>query len=279
MQKAEISMIQIQELGVYTFEEKKCQTNMSCWLLVNLGDLKSVAAAMPSGQRVFSLTENTPFALLLPSGGCFDFEYGAGREDWVIELQKGAICESSAGSARLSWEGMEADVPAFMTLDAGQAERSRVFLTRMLEAFHSPEKPARTTLHLAFHALLDCILHAELSLEMEDPAEALRRRIVADRGFVRPLSTLSMACGYSPDHLRRLFESRFGISPKAFRTNYRMHLAQDLLKLRDLTVQEVAVELGYGHPGHFSSAFKKYFGQSPKAWKEQQPQPVSQLDG
>ncbi|MFT5128374.1 MAG: AraC family transcriptional regulator, partial [Rhodothermales bacterium] len=100
------------------------------------------------------------------------------------------------------------------------------------------------------------------------PAEALRKRIIADRGFVHHLSELSMACGYSADHLRRLFEARFGVSPKVFRTNYRMHLAQDLLKLRDLTVQEVANELGYGHPAHFSTAFKRHIGQSPKKWKK-----------
>jgi AraC family transcriptional regulator len=76
-----------------------------------------------------------------------------------------------------------------------------------------------------------------------------------------------MACGYSSDHIRRLFEARFVVSPKAFRTNYRMHLAQDLLRLRDLNVQEVAEQLGYGHPAHFSTAFKKYVGQSPKQWK------------
>ena len=63
-------------------------------------------------------------------------------------------------------------------------------------------------------------------------------------------------------------EARFGVSPKVFRTNYRMHLAQDLLKLRGLTVREVANELGYGHPAHFSTAFKRHIGQSPKEWKK-----------
>ena len=66
-----------------------------------------------------------------------------------------------------------------------------------------------------------------------------------------------------------LFEERFGVSPKNFRTQYRMRLAQDLLRLRDLSVHETATQLGYGHAAHFSIAFKKHFGQSPNMWKQQ----------
>ena len=260
-------MIQIQELGVYTFPEKKRQANERCWLLINLGALQRITATLPSGQQLFTLGESRPFALLLPVGGCFDFEYGDAREDWVIELPAGAVSEASGTAVRLTWEGMQADVPAYIFLQTAQAERARIILTRMLAAFHSPEPQAKLTLHLAFHALLDCILNAELPIELEDPAEALRRRIVADRRFVHHLSELSLACGYSADHIRRLFEARFGVSPKAFRTKYRMHLAQDLLRLRGLSVQEVAEQLGYGRPAHFSTAFKQYIGQSPKAWK------------
>ena len=262
-------MLKLQEFGVYTFPEKKRQESVSCWFLVNLGELKSVSATLPSGRHLFELTKGEPFALLLPVGGCFDFDYGTKREDWVVELPAGSMTESDEGSILLSWPGMQAEVPAFLRLDATQTERARGHLTRMLEAFHNPESGAALSLQLSFYALLDCILNPDQSLDAEDPAEALRKRIIADRGFVMHLSALSEACGYSADHLRRLFETRFGTSPKAFRTEYRMRLAQDLLRLRGLSVQEVATELGYGHAAHFSSAFKKHVGQSPKAWKEQ----------
>jgi AraC-like DNA-binding protein len=260
-------MIHLRELGVYTFPEKKCQSNESCWLLINLGALHQITATLPSGRQLFALTESQPFALLFPAGSCFDFDYRDDREDWVIELPVGTIAETTDGKVRLGWEGLQAETAAYTQLGATQAERARALLTRMLAAFHNPEPQARLTLHLAFHALLDCMLHPDLPLDLEDPAEALRRRIIADRRFVRHLSELSLECGYSTDHLRRLFEARFGVSPKAFRTNYRMHLAQDRLRLRQLSVQEVAEQLGYGHPAHFSTAFKKHVGQSPKAWK------------
>ena len=270
MQKSDISMLQIREVASYTHAQKKRQTSINCWLLVNLGNADKVSVALPSGQHVLTVTENRPFAILVPSGSCIDFEYGEGREDWVIELPQGAISESAAASVRLSWPGMHVQAPAAGLLDTVQAERSRSYLTRMLDAFHSPEESAQVSLQLSFYALLDCILHPDLSLERQDPAEALRKRIVADCGFAMHLSKLSLKCGYSADHLRRLFEARFGITPKAFRTGYRMHLAKDLLGLRDLSVQEVATQLGYGHPAHFSTAFKKHFGQSPKDWKLRQ---------
>jgi AraC-like DNA-binding protein len=274
-------MIEVQEFGVYSFAEKKQQRSTSCWLLVNLGELNAVSATLPSGKQLLSLSESRPFALLLPAGSCFDFDYGSGREDWVVELPSGAICESDAQPnaysaaqtdaqlVALSWPGMDAEVPGFIRLDSLQVERSRSHLTRMLEAFHSPENHARLSLHLSFYALLDSLLNPGMPLDEEDPAEALRKRIIADRGFVMHLSGLSSACGYSQDHIRRLFEARFGLSPKVFRTDYRMRLAQDLLGLRDLSIQEVALELGYGHPAHFSAAFKRHIGQGPKVWKAQ----------
>ena len=168
----------------------------------------------------------------------------------------------------LDWPGLQMVVPALMPLDLRQAQQSRLHLHRMLEAFHDPERGAQTRLRLSLYALLDCILNRDVPSEREDPAEALRKSIIADRRFTLQLSALSDACGYSPDHLRRLFEARYGLTPKAFRTQYRMHLAQELLELRGISVREVAEELGYSHPAHFSSAFKAYVGESPHAWKQ-----------
>ena len=268
MQKNEIQGPPLQAVGIYTFPEKKRQVCARGWVLINLGALRRVSASLPSGREVCSLTEGRSFAAVLPSGSCYDFDYAKGREDWVVELPKQAIREGDRGHVQMSWVGMAVEVPAFIPLDTAQVERCRVLLTRMLEAFHNPEAAAQTALQLSFYALLDCLLHPDLPVTTDAPAEVLRKRIITDRRFETPLSELSASCGYTPDHLRRLFEARFGLSPKAYRTRYRMHLAQDLLVLRGLRVHEAAEYLGYRHAAHFSVAFKKYFGKSPGAWQD-----------
>ena len=91
----------------------------------------------------------------------------------------------------------------------------------------------------------------------------LRDRIIADRHFAMSLSDLSFKCGYSPDHIRTLFTARYGVTPKTFRTDYRMRLAKDFLALGALSVRDIAAHLGYSHAAHFSTAFKQHFGHPP----------------
>ena len=49
--------------------------------------------------------------------------------------------------------------------------------------------------------------------------------------------------------------------------DYRMEQAQDLLYQSQMTVAQVANKVGYGNPEAFSTAFKRKFGVSPKAYQ------------
>lgn len=256
----------IRPLECFNSAQIEHQVTDHCWLLVNLGGLNTMSVALASGRPLCSLCGRQPFALLLPPGCVLDFDYGEDRENWVILLPEGSVEESNLGIA-LSWGEIQGEMPGYHPLDAGQAERSRECLTRMLQAAHNPESDASLSLNLAFCTLLDCILNPELPIEQEAPAEALRKRIIGDRSFVKTLSALSMECGYSVDHMRRLFEARFGVPPKAFRTDYRMQLAQEFLKMQSLSVKQVGEQLGFSSPAHFSLAFKKHFGKTPGAFR------------
>ncbi len=44
----------------------------------------------------------------------------------------------------------------------------------------------------------------------------------------------------------------------------KLELAADLLKSNNLFIKEIAGRLNYPSPQYFSTAFKKYFGISPK---------------
>jgi AraC-like DNA-binding protein len=77
------------------------------------------------------------------------------------------------------------------------------------------------------------------------------------------LSEVAQQVGVSDRTLRRGFRELFGTTPLAYLTQQRMHRARHLLQQGTLTVAEVAQTVGYGHLGHFATAFKREFGMTP----------------
>jgi len=71
---------------------------------------------------------------------------------------------------------------------------------------------------------------------------------------------------------RSLLDQRFrdvlGLSPIRYLTEWRMHIATDLLASTDLTVSQIAKRTGYDSQEAFSRAFKRRMGDAPTTWRE-----------
>lgn len=77
-------------------------------------------------------------------------------------------------------------------------------------------------------------------------------------------SELAEAAGLSDYQLKRGFKALFGTTVFGYVAEHRLERAQLLLLEREKSVGEIAYELGYSSPQHFSTAFKKKFGVPPK---------------
>ena len=70
---------------------------------------------------------------------------------------------------------------------------------------------------------------------------------------------------------RSLLDARFrevlGRSPIRYLTDWRLHVAKDLLGTTALSVNAVAHRVGYDSEEAFSRAFKRAFGRSPAHWR------------
>ena len=78
------------------------------------------------------------------------------------------------------------------------------------------------------------------------------------------LDEMSKYCNLCQRHFRRVFRKATGLTPKLYVDNVKINQACELLACSDLNIAEIAEELGYRDPYHFSRRFKAITGQSPK---------------
>lgn len=78
---------------------------------------------------------------------------------------------------------------------------------------------------------------------------------------------LARLCGISYNYLQRLFTEKYGLPPKKYVIQLKINYACNLLTTTDLSVTEVAEEVGFNDIYFFSRQFKEYIGMSPKEYK------------
>jgi mannose-6-phosphate isomerase-like protein (cupin superfamily) len=69
------------------------------------------------------------------------------------------------------------------------------------------------------------------------------------------------------DSLRHRFQKSFGVSPRGLLVRLRMDRAKELLRTSNLSIKEIAQELGYSQQHEFTRAFGRFSGMSPSGWK------------
>jgi AraC-like DNA-binding protein len=118
--------------------------------------------------------------------------------------------------------------------------------------------------HLATAPALDHGWLAALHDPMLQPALAAIHGAPAERWTVTALARRAAA---SRSALDARFRQVLGLSPIRYLTEWRMHLARDLLASTDLGVGAVARRVGYDAEEAFSRAFKRHTGSSPAQWR------------
>lgn len=79
------------------------------------------------------------------------------------------------------------------------------------------------------------------------------------------LAALARVVGTNEFRLKRDFKAAFGEPVHAFLLARRLEHARDLLLDGQLTIKQIANEIGYAHVAHFSTMFHKRFGVAPSA--------------
>ncbi|WP_334961876.1 AraC family transcriptional regulator [Nostoc sp.] len=109
-------------------------------------------------------------------------------------------------------------------------------------------------------------ISSSVLLKPEMIARIYHARDILHQRFNNPPAMMELAqlVGLSDRKLQRGFRELFGTTVFGYLHHHRMEQAQMLLRYRDMQVSEVAHAVGYSHLGHFTEAFKRKFGITPK---------------
>ena len=100
-------------------------------------------------------------------------------------------------------------------------------------------------------------------------AELLKRLIIA-QAFIHDnleesldLNQVATIACISPFYFQRVFKQVFTYSPSQYLERIRMEKAINLLKTNQLSIKEIAFQVGFSDLQYFSRRFKKHFGNTP----------------
>ncbi|CAM1359166.1 hypothetical protein TPENAI_10274 [Tenacibaculum litopenaei] len=77
------------------------------------------------------------------------------------------------------------------------------------------------------------------------------------------IEQLARDCNMSLSKFKRIFKAEYNMTPGKWIHNERMKIAYNLLSETDMQVVDIAYQIGFNSPSHFTKSFKKTYGYSP----------------
>ena len=135
------------------------------------------------------------------------------------------------------------------------------------------EAKAFELLALSIQALMDSEVghdRRDAGLTPKDEKKLHRARAYLEDSFLETptIAELSKAVGMNEAKLMRAFKHTYGSTIFDFAQQLRMERAKKMLETTELSVTEIALEVGYEYSSNFTTAFKRHFGVTPKAARD-----------
>lgn len=83
------------------------------------------------------------------------------------------------------------------------------------------------------------------------------------------LEKIAQTLSMSPYHFAHAFKQAVGLAPHRYVVKCRIDRAKSLLRDTDLSVTEIAHQVGFANQSHFSVAFHKLTGQTPRHYRDE----------
>jgi AraC family transcriptional activator of pobA len=209
----------------------------------------------------------------------------------LLELDRGDVHVVPAGTAHRIYDfGKAAGVAVAFVPSALEAAHELVAALRTIPTPCRVDDPAlRATAHrmaresrapafgtrAVLHGLLACLVADLCRGAGASEAPALYSSSVdaalafIERSYARPISLrdVAKAVALSPRHLATRVRSETGRSVGEWITTFRIARARALLRTTELSIDDVAVEVGWSDATHFIRTFSREEGRTPSAFR------------
>ncbi|MEK5026747.1 helix-turn-helix domain-containing protein [Paenibacillus sp. FSL M7-1046] len=101
----------------------------------------------------------------------------------------------------------------------------------------------------------------------KEVAEA-KRYVMNHIGEKVGMEEMANRLGLNPTHFSRLFKLDTGLTFIEFVTRIKMERAQDLLNQSNLTIVDIAEQLGYDNASYFIKLFRNFSGMTPAEFRK-----------
>lgn len=189
-------------------------------------------------------------------------------------------CDGIAACRQLKADPKTAGIPIIFLSAAGLPEERVIGLSEgavdyITKPYDFEELKLRISVHLAQSAGIGNAAHAREAHE-DDQGDSVEHRVyrtaqrllLDDLAKTPELSTLARAVGTNTRNLNEAFRKLTGVTALSYLRERRMTEARRLLRDTRLDVQSIAIDLGYGSPANFSTAFRERFGMSPRDFRK-----------
>lgn len=210
-----------------------------------------------------------PCLINAPRGVVHGFRFGSGTGGWVITLTSDLLDQNLTPG-----EGVRAqlDQPAVLSLPDGlQGLAEQLFSEYGRRDFGRAQMLRGLALSLTAAAARAIAASQETSAQALHSTLFARFEALVERDFRlrRTLAEYADELAVSPTHLNRITHQATGQPASALVSARVLREARRLLIYTNLTAAQIAYELGFNDPAHFSRMFAKATGMPPRKFRQQ----------
>ncbi|MBY6139788.1 helix-turn-helix domain-containing protein [Leisingera daeponensis] len=211
-----------------------------------------------------------PCLINVPRGVVHGFRFGSGTGGWVITLTSDLLDQNLTPG-----EGVRAllDLPAVRPLPGGLQDLAEQLFSEYCRRrdFGRAQMLRGLALSLTAAAARAIAAGHDASAQAQHSTLFARFEALVERDFRlrRPLAEYADELAVSPTHLNRIAHQATGQPASALVNARVLREARRLLIYTNLTAVQIAYELGFNDPAHFSRMFAKGTGMPPRKFRQQ----------
>ncbi|MFC0469213.1 AraC family transcriptional regulator [Halalkalibacter kiskunsagensis] len=209
--------------------------------------------------NTYQLKEGQAFMVKVPDEHCYYFPPESSEWEFIFLTLKGQ-------AASACWEKVTSQLGHIVTIPRDSRLMTHVFMIYQ-QAYDKDLIDQYYASARAYEFIMECYRYFKQFKSKDNlPDRVIRAREFIDTYYYRNALTIediANAAGLSKYYLIKRFKETIHMTPIQYLTKVRLEQAIQLLRYTDVTIKEIAIQVGYANDNYFNKVFRKVVGMSP----------------